>query len=465
MSNLYDFTTLHTILGDEGLLTAPQDMVGYETGGRGDKGKAAFIARPKNTAEVSAVVAACNRLDIPLIAQSGNTGLVNASIPNHSGTQGILSFDRMRKIITIDPDNRSAHVEAGLRLSALNQSLEQYNLFFPIDLSADPCLGGMCATNTGGGRFLKYSGVRENILGLTVVLPDKEGTILKLGGALHKNNTGLDLKQIFIGTGGQFGYITEIILKTAPRPQQSATALLIPNEDKHVIPLLRAFEEHCGDCLSAFEGMSANAMSRALSHVKTLHNPFGRDEIPPYAILVELSRPYPVQDDETSLPEKLERTLAALWDAPSAPLRDAIIGDPVKLWALRHSLSEGVQKSGKLYAFDISFKRGDVMAFLSLMHETLPRTFPNITICDFGHIGDGGVHFNLVIARDDPRATDPAFEPALRQWVLDHVVYDFHGSFSAEHGLGRKNAADYERYTAQEIKDLSRSIQNLIKSN
>ena len=147
---------------------------------------------------------------------------------------------------------------------------------------------------------------------------------------------------------------------------------------------------------------------------------------------------------------------------PEEPLENALLGDPKKLWALRHGLSEGVQKSGKLIAFDISFTRGDIMPFLMRMKKQLPDHFPNIAICDFGHIGDGGIHFNLVLDKSDARLKNPEFETELRTWVYDIVVKDYKGSFSAEHGIGPKNVAFYERYTPEDVKRITRAIQNAL---
>lgn len=461
MSQSLHIQALAEIIGSNTIITDQTEMQRYTSGARGDHGKAAFVLRPKTTEETSKIISYCVQNKIHLIPQSGNTGLVNGSIPDGTGTQAILSFDRMTQIIAIDPDNKSAHVGAGCRLSALNAATQAHDMYFPVDLSSDPCLGGMCATNTGGGRFLKFGGVRENTLGLKVVLADEQGTILDLTNPLHKNNTGLDLKQIFIGTSGAFGMITECVVKLAPSIKQTATALLIPSNDQSVMPLLRIFESQCGAYLSAFEGMSGEAMTRALHHAPALTNPFGRDAVPDFAILVELTRTWDKREGEQSLDDVLENVLATLWEGDQAHLENALIGDPVKLWALRHAISEGVQKSGKLFAFDISFRRGDVMRFRQAMKTALPTAFPDISICDFGHIGDGGVHFNLVAKRNDPRLQDSTFEDRLRHWVMERVVKDFHGSFSAEHALGRKNRNAYDLYTQEDIKRIAREIKTI----
>jgi FAD/FMN-containing dehydrogenase len=449
---------LRALLGEKGLLVAAADMAAYETGARYDKGRAAFVVRPTSTTEVSAVVAYCVRHAIPLVPQSGNTGLVSGSTPDASGAQGVLSLDRLTGVFELDPVNRTVRAGAGLRLSDLNGRLEEQGLFFPIDLGADPRLGGMVATNTGGSRLLRYGDVRRNTLGLTVVLGDEAGTVVDLSSALRKNNTGVDWKQLFVGTSGTFGVVTECVLNLEPLPRQSATALLVPSSSEAVPALLMAMEDALGSYLSAFEGMSGNAVRAALDHVLSLRNPFGDGRVPDFVILAEVSRTNAPRPGEQPLDAVLEEVLTAMWERDDALLADAFIGPPHETWALRHALSEGVKHRGRLIAFDLAFRRGDIMRFLDRMKAEMPDRFPGVEICDFGHVGDGGVHFNLVVAKDDPRLAEAAFEAALREWVLSVCVEDFQGSFSAEHAIGRKNQAFYDRYTPGQIRRLSAAL-------
>lgn len=452
---------LKGLVGEKGLLTVPADMAAYETGARYDRGRAAFVARPATTAETSAVVSYCVRNAIALVPQSGNTGLVSGSTPDESGLQGVLSTDRLTAPLEFDRVNRSVRAGAGLRLSDLNGRLEESGLFFPIDLGADPRLGGMIATNTGGSRFLRYGDVRRNTLGLTLVLADEAGTVLDLSSSLRKNNTGIDWKQIFIGTSGAFGIITECVLNLEAAPKQAATALLVPSSAEAVPVLLLAMEDALGSYLSAFEGMSGNAIRAALDHVPALRNPFQGGIVPDFVILAEVSRFTPPREGEQPLDAVLEEVLAAVWERADAPLADAFVGPPHEIWALRHALSEGVKHSGRLIAFDLSFRRGDIMPFLAHMKAELPNHFEDVTICDFGHIGDGGVHFNLVVARHDPRLADPDFEADLREWVFAVAVGQFDGSFSAEHAIGRKNQAFYDTYTPEKLRELAAGLKTI----
>ena len=452
---------LRDLLGAKGVLTDAADMAAYETGARYDQGRAALVLRPVSTEEVSAAVAYCVREGITLVPQSGNTGLVSGSTPDTSGTQAVLSLERLTDRFELDLDNRSLRTGAGFRLSEVNRRLEEQGLFFSIDLGADPRLGGMVATNTGGSRFLKYGDVRRNTLGLKVVLADEAGTILEFDQDLRKNNTGVDWKQVFIGTAGAFGIVTECVLNLERLPVQTATAYLVPGSGAQVMPLLRAMEERLGAYLSAFEGMSGNAVAAALAHVPSLRNPFKGGKIPDYVILAEVSRSWQPREGEQSLDAVLEAVLAEIFESEGAPLADAFVGPPTEMWSLRHALSEGVKHRGRLIAFDLSFRRGDIMAFCDYMKAEMPDIFPGVTICDFGHIGDGGVHFNLVVAKDDARVADADFERRLRDWVFSVAVGQFGGSFSAEHAIGRKNQDYYDLYTPQAVRKLAAGLKSI----
>lgn len=452
-------TALAELIGADNVLSEPGDLVAYETGARYDRGKAALVLRPRDTAGVSAAVAYCVKNGLSLVPQSGNTGVVSGSTPDDTAEQIVLSLDRMTKAFELDADNRSLKVDAGFRLSDVNAKLEPHGLQFPIDLGADPRIGGMVAVNTGGSRFLKFGDVRKNVLGLKVVLADENGTVLDLMGALRKNNTGVDWKQLFIGTSGAFGIVTECELNLEALPRQVATALLVPSSGAAVMPLLAAMERRLGTTLSAFEGMSKNALEATFAHVPSLRNPFQGGIVPDYVILAEASRTWDLREGEQSLDAVLEGALAEIWESEDAPLADAFVGPAHEMWSLRHAISEGVKHRGRLVGFDLAFRRQDVIAFCDFMKDALPAEFPGVVICDFGHIGDGGVHFNLVFEGDTP--FDASVEKRLREWVYAIAVEKFAGSFSAEHGIGRKNQATYDLYTDPALKALADGLKAL----
>ncbi|SLN71829.1 hypothetical protein TRL7639_04277 [Falsiruegeria litorea R37] len=251
--------------------------------------------------------------------------------------------------------------------------------------------------------------------------------------------------------------MTEAVLNLERLPQQSATALVVPSSGTAVFDILNALETALGSQLSAFEGMSGNAMCHALKHAPGLRNPFARGDIPDLAILVEVTRTWAPRAEEQDIDTLLETCLAEAWELPTEPLADALIGRPEQTWALRHALSEGVKHAGHLFAFDLAFERGTLTDFLDHMRSALPVKFPELQICDFGHYGDGGVHFNLS-RPGGPPSDLAAYETRLRDWVIDITVRQFGGSFSAEHGVGRKNQAYFDAYTPAPIKRLNKVL-------
>ena len=449
---------LGAMLGPHGLLTRPADMAAYESGARYDGGRAAFVARPASTETVSQVVAYCVSQSIALVPQSGNTGLVGGSTPDAGGAQAVLSLDRLRSTFELDKDNRSLRVDAGFRLSEINARLEPHGLFFPIDLGADPMAGGMAATNTGGARFLRFGDVRRNTLGLKLVLADEDGTVLDCGAGLRKDNTGPDWKQLFIGTGGAFGIVTQCTFNLERLPKQAATAYLVPRTGEAALCLLNELEERAGTYLSAFEGMSGAAMRHALAHAPSLRNPFPGGDVPAYVVLVELSRSWAPRAAEQPLDAVLEEMLGDIWELPGRPLLDAFVGSPAEMWALRHALSEGAKSAGYVVGLDLSFRRGEVMRFRERMAVLLAAQFPQAEICDFGHIGDGGVHFNLVVPRGPDGGADMELAARLRACVTQIAVEEHGGSFSAEHGLGRRNQHFYDRHTPERLRQMAAQL-------
>ena len=450
-----DCDALQRIVGPSGLLLAPDELLPYETAARYGSGRAAAVVRPADTAQVSAVVAHCVRRRLPFLPQSGNTGLVGGSIPDESGRQIVISLDRLRATPRVDSADRTVMVPAGVRLSALNAALEPHNLFLPIDVSSDPMIGGMVATNTGGARYLRYGDMRSHVLALEVVLPDETGTVLQLSSGLRKDNAHLDLRQLFIGSCGALGIITCATLEVHPRPRRSAVALLVPRDEDAVLDLLTTFEADAGEFLTAFEGMSEAAMRHALTHVKSLRNPFP-EGLPPYAILVELTSTAGDRPGEPPLEQTLENVVTELAERQSAPLSDVRFGAAAGFWALRHSLSEGLRAAGPVVGFDLSFRRSEVMPFRRIAIAQLHGGFPEFEVCDFGHIGDGGVHFNL-IQRHGAKAPAQRLDQ-LRDHLLNLAVRDFGASFSGEHGIGRANQGAYDHYTPASIQSYSAAL-------
>jgi FAD/FMN-containing dehydrogenase len=445
----------HQMLGDRGVIAPGGDCAAYETPARYVAGRAGVVVRPTSTIEVSQVVAYCVRGGLRFVPQSGNTGLTGASIPDDSGEEVVLSLDRLAAPLDVRPGDRTAVVGAGVRMSALNAALEPHGLFLPIDLGADPMIGGMVATNTGGARFLRYGDMRRQVLGLEVVLADEAGTVLDLMTDLRKDNTRLDLKHLFIGSSGAFGVITKAVLEVHRRPERAATALIVPRDDEAVLEILLALEDRVGRRLSAFEGMSGAALACAVAHAPRLRNPFADSEIPPYLLLVEISEDGPL-GDEPSLQDVLVEIVGEIAATPEASVADAYFDDGRQFWAIRHAISEGMRAAGRVVGLDLSFARSRVMAFRRAARAEAAAAFPEFEVCDFGHVADGGVHFNLLVR--DPHVAAERLDEA-RAWALGLAVDEFGGSFSGEHGLGPVVQREHDRFASAQSKLFADRIQ------
>lgn len=435
-------------LDPHGLLLEASDRERYEHGWRYGRGVARAVARPRDTAEVAAVVALCHRHGVRLVPQGANTGLVAASTPDAGGRMLVLSLERCNRTIEIDAADRVAVVDGGVTLSQLNAVLQPHGLWFPIDLGADPQIGGMVATNTGGTRLLKYGDVRKNLLGLEVVLGD--GRVLTQLQRLRKNNTGLDAKQLFVGTFGAFGVVTRAVLQLAPLPRQRATALVGCADGDAVVALLGALERELGDTLSAFEVMSDAALTAVFAQHGELRRPF--PVLPAYSVLVEASTTLPATSLDLSA--VLEERLGAHLEVAGESIVDVVLGKGEEFWHLRHLISESLRSAGRMLAFDVAVPRSRLPAFTREVAALLAARFPFVRLCDYGHWGDGGTHLNLVW--DEAAAPLPHAElvGALQDHVYELAVVGHAGSYSAEHGVGPHNQRYYERFTAAEVRRL-----------
>ena len=446
------------ILGEGGVVSCSADRERYERGYRYGSGHALAVARPATVAELTAVVRYCFAHEFRIVPQGANTGLVGASTPDESGEELVVSLDRLHGVESVDARNRTACVRAGTRLSELNRDVRPHELFYPIDLGADPSLGGMVATNTGGSRLLRYGDVRRGLLGLEVVLADADATVLADLTGLRKDNSGIDLKQLFVGTSGSFGIITRVQVELHRLPRQAAAAMVIPTAHAAVPELLTALEAQAGEFLSAFEGMSANALEAAFTHNRRLRNPFSSDVLPAYAVLVELVCSIPAE--QVDLSDLLTQLLGRLMEQHDPLVKDAYFGRPEDFWAIRHSISDGLQARGAVVGFDISVARSQLPALRAELLVLLAEHCPALCIYDFGHCGDGGDHFNLVWPGDSG-PYDAKVVDAARQLVYDTVVRRYGGSFSAEHGVGPHNIAYYRRYADPAERLLARGLKRV----
>ena len=446
---------LRAMLGADAVLTDAEDLVRYEDGWRYGKGKALVAVRPGTTADVSKLMAYCHEQNIRVMPQGANTGLVGASNPDASGQMLVLSLERLNKRLEIDPINRTVVVDGGLLLSALNEALLPHGLMFPIDLGADPSIGGMIATNTGGTRLLKYGDVRHNLQGVEVVLAD--GTVLDAQNHLRKNNTGLDPKQLFVGTSGVYGVITGAVLQVVPIPQQQATALVGCVSGAAVLALLQALERELADVFTAYEVISANALNPVFTHHPDIRNPYGATAPPAYTALVELSST--LNGNALNLPEVLEERLGAFMEGEAGEgVTEVFMGKPEDFWAIRHHISEGLRNEGKVLAFDISVPRSRMADFTDAAVALLAQDYPFVRACDFGHWGDGGTHLNLVWKEAEAPRPTAEIVAELQTKIYDLAVRGFAGSFSAEHGVGPHNQRFYDAYTPEPVKAVNHAL-------
>jgi FAD/FMN-containing dehydrogenase len=442
------------LLGADAVVTEPHELARYEQGWRYGRGAALAAVRPATTEEVARVLVFAAAQGLRVVPQGANTGLVGASTPDETGSMLVLSLERLSRPLEIDPIDRTVTAGAGVLLSQLDAALAEQGLLFPIDLGADPTVGGMVATNAAGTRVLRYGDVRQNLLGLEVVLAD--GTVLDLMKALRKNNTGLDAKQLFVGTSGVFGVVTRAVLRVVPRPAQRATALVGAADGATALRLLSELERRVGDVLTAFEVIGAAALGPVFRYQPRLRSPFGA-ALPPYTVLVELSTTLPA--DRLGLDELLESTLGALLEGEGGEgITDIFPGKPAELWDIRHHVSESHRHEGEVLGLDISVPRSSMAAFVDAARELVAAEYPFMRLCDFGHWGDGGVHLNLVWKKEEAPRPTPELKAELQPRIYELAVVRFRGSFSAEHGVGPHNQAFYDRYTPELVQEVCRAL-------
>ena len=445
--------SLRALFGENAVVVEPRELERYEKGWRYGRGRALAAVRPSSTEEVSRLLRFASSIGLRVVAQGANTGLVGASTPDGSGEMLVLSLERLARTLEVDPVERTVTADGGVLLSRIDAALEEHGLLFPIDLGADPSIGGMVATNTGGTRLLRYGDVRQNLLGLEAVLAD--GTVLDLTRPLRKNNTGLDVRQLFVGTSGVFGVVTKVVMRVIPRPAQRVTAFVGLSSGAAVLGLLAHLESRLGELLTAFEAIGAAALTPVFRHQPRLRDPFaGRP--PAYAVLVELSST--LGAERLALDGLLESALAERLEAEDGGITDVFPGKPSELWAIRHGVSESLRQEGETLAFDVSVPRSSLAAFVDAAREAVAAGWPFVRFCDYGHWGDGGVHVNLVWNPAEAPRPAADLKAELQPRLYDLAVVRFGGSYSAEHGVGPHNQAFYDLYTPELVREVCRLL-------
>ena len=449
---------IREVVGPKGWIDDPADLESYLIEERGlFHGACAGVVRPATTAEVADVIAICAEAGVAVVPQGGNTGLVGGGVPD-GGV--VLSTTRLNRIRSIDPANRTITVEAGVILADVQRAADEAGALFPLSLAAEgSCrIGGNLATNAGGITVVRYGNARDMVLGLEVVLPD--GRIWDGLRGLRKDNTGYDLKQLFLGSEGTLGIITAAVLKLFPKPRVTETALAAVPSVQAALDLFNRTNETAGDSLTAFEFMARPCIDFCLRHVPGVVDPF--TETHPYYALIKLAS----AREESALNDTLEQILA---DALEQGLvEDAVIAaseaQAEALWRIRESIPEGQKPEGGSIKNDVSVPVSRVPEFMDLATKAVEQALPDIRVVAFGHLGDGNIHFNLT----QPAGADS--EAYLAEWErLHRIVCDIAtglgGSFSAEHGIGRLKQVDMARYKSEVEIDLMRTLKSALDPN
>jgi FAD/FMN-containing dehydrogenase len=433
---------IREITGDSNLLINTAEMTPYVTDWRGRYvGHAALVVKPANTDEVSAIVKLCAETSTPIVPQGGNTSLCGASVPDESGNAVVLNLSRMHHVREIDADNNTLIVEAGCVLQTIQQVASDADRLFPLSLASEgSCqIGGNIATNAGGTGVLRYGNMRELVLGLECVLPN--GEIWHGLRGLRKDNTGYDLKQLFIGSEGTLGIITAAVLKLYPQPKARATALVALKDANDGLALLNVIKQNFGDRLTGFEIMMRVCLDLVFRHIPNTHDPFAQAY--PWYALVELTDTH-AQDDLT---EDLQNELVKFMKTRS--VQEAVVArseaQSNQLWHLRENISAAQRLEGISIKHDVSVPVSRVPQFVAEASGALEKHFPGIRIVAFGHMGDGNMHFNCSKPDTQDNAVFIAQTEQVNRMVHD-LVDSLSGSISAEHGIGQLKREELLRY-------------------
>ncbi|WP_367068225.1 FAD-binding oxidoreductase [Oryzisolibacter sp. LB2S] len=452
---------LRHIVGAAHVLTEG-DLTAYEQDWRKRvHGKALAVVRPASTQEVAAVVKACAEAGTSIVPQGGNTGLSVGSTPDESGTQVVLSLTRMNAVRAIDRDNLTMTVEAGCILQSLQELADKEGLLFPLSLAAEgSCtIGGNLGTNAGGTQVVRYGNTRELCLGLEVVTP--QGEVWDGLSGLRKDNTGYDLRNLFIGSEGTLGVITAATMKLFPQPAASLTAWAAVADMEAAVRLLGLAHQHLGAGLTGFEVMGRFALQLVIKHMPQLRVPFaGQDDAPPYCVLLENSD----SESEAHARERFETLLELAFE--DGCVQDAVVAESLaqahELWHIRESIPLAQAEEGLNIKHDISIAASRIPAFVAHTDALLARKIDGVRLVNFGHLGDGNLHYNV----QAPEGGDAREFLRTQEARVNDLVYDavaqFGGSFSAEHGVGQLKTDKLALYKSPVALSMMRAIKQAL---
>jgi FAD/FMN-containing dehydrogenase len=450
MSEIFD--RLKAAAGPNGFSEDAKEIAPHLEEWRGrSHGQSPLLLKPATTDQVSAILAICHQTGTAIVPQGGNTGLVGGQIPLHG--EVLLSLRRMNRIRAVDVPGMTLTVEAGVTLKEAQDAAAAQQLLFPLSLSSEgSCtIGGNISTNAGGNHVLRYGMMRALVLGLEVVTAD--GRVLPMLKTLHKDNTGYDLKQLFIGAEGTLGIVTAASLRLFPRPAQMVTALAAVPSPAAALRLLGHMQANTGGLLSAFELISRQALDLVLKNIPDTRDPLAASS--PWYVLMEISGGVGASL-EALTQSALEEAMAAalVTDAAVAQNQTQARG----LWHLRETISEAAKREGTAIKHDISVPVASIPAFIEEATATVLEKFPGARPVCFGHMGDGNLHFNF----NAPVGGDAAFAA---QWdemqlTVHDIVKNYSGSISAEHGIGQMKRDVLPRYKSSEELDAMRAIKH-----
>ena len=459
-----DFLThCRSVVGDRFVLTDPDDKAPYLRDWRGRfTGSATAVVKPGSTDEMARIVRICRSTGVPIVPQGGNTGLVLGGIPDASGRAVVLSTQRLNKIRSLDPVNNTAVVEAGCILQHIQDAAEGVGRLFPLSLAAEgSCtIGGNLSTNAGGTAVLRYGNARELCLGLEVVTP--AGEIWEGLRGLRKDNTGYDLRDLYIGAEGTLGIITAAVLKLYPRPAAELTCLISVASVSNALALLTMALTRCGPSLTGFELMSGACLDLVRRYFPHLpapsavsHDNSADSQGSSWQVLLQLS-------DSESISHANSMLEALVADAMEHQLVDnaivaSSIGQSQAIWSMREHIPLAQAAQGKNIKHDVSLPISAIDRFVQDTGDLLQQHFPGCLPIVFGHIGDGNLHYNVAPPADISDLDFLKNEAAINRLVYDRVDA-CGGSISAEHGLGALKRQENVRYKSTVEIDLMRAI-------
>ncbi len=449
---------LRAIVGDTHVLTEG-DLTGYELDWRKrERGKSLAVVRPASTAQVAQVVQACAAAGVSIVPQGGNTGMVVGSTPDASGTQLVLSLTRMNAVRALDDGNLTITVEAGCVLQSLQEVCEKAGFLFPLSLASEgSCtIGGNLGTNAGGTQVVRYGNTRELCLGLEVVTA--QGEIWSGLTGLRKDNTGYDLRHLFIGSEGTLGVITAATMKLYPLPKSQLTALAAVPSLEAAVQLLGLAHQHLSAGLTGFEVMGQFALKLVVKHFPQQRVPFY--ESSPYCVVLENSD----NESDEHARSQFERLLEAAMEAGC--VTDAVVAESMAqaraLWHIRESIPLAQAQEGLNIKHDISITVSRIPEFVAQADAALAQAFPGIRLVNYGHLGDGNLHYNV----QAPEGQDAEKFLREQEGPVNAVVYAlvdaYNGSISAEHGIGSLKREKLEKHKSPVALGLMRSIKTAL---